>query len=766
MTRNRPRIATTRCLALILAAALLIPLTSTAMASTGETTEPSAAASSPAIFTAVPVSESPVSEANGSPTQDPSIPETAAPTEPSRDATPVEPSDATINETSPLTAPETAVTPKPADSPTLLSDDESPDVVGPDDETPVDSPYTGVDDPPGITFYDGISRPSSNANPYAGGAESPTVKGVVVPPRLPGEKAAGVYLNNKWTSEASIGFTFGRATDGFLAGDWDGNGSDTLAIRDGATYYVTNRHGDGAVASTFAYGRAEDEIFVGDWDGNGTDTLALRRGNTFYIQNTLGSGSAARTIQYGRENDVILVGDWNGDGTDTFAVRRGNTYYVRNSLTSGPANVQFDYGRANDHILVGDWDGNGTDTLAVRRGNTYLVRNSLKSGVADTTLTYGRASDEVVVGDWNGDGSDTLGVVRCDGVVPSAQAGNSPRANYEGLWANKDGTITAAGWAFDPDRKGAVVVQLHVDNQPQLIKASLQRTDVKNAFGLSYDTIGFVKNLSVKPGRHTVCATAINEGAGSNTFLWCASVDAKVTSPDPVDPSRTFVAGNIIADSVMFNSGTMTAAQVQSFFTSQNPNCQPGSAACLKDYRATTASMTAPYCNPYVGAANESAATMLYKSAKACGINPQVLIVMLQKEQGLITASGSSLTELRYSKALGFGCPDFAGCKPEYAGLAQQFYYASSQLIRYGEEPDRFNFRVGQTANIQYHPDVSCGSSPVYLQNRATAALYNYTPYQPNAAALKNMAGEGDACSAYGNRNFWRLFNIWFGSTH
>jgi len=50
------------------------------------------------------------------------------------------------------------------------------------------------------------------------------------------------------------------------------------------------------------------------------------------------------------------------------------------------------------------------------------------------------------------------------------------------------------------------------------------------------------------------------------------------------------------------------------------------------------------------------------------------------------------------------------------------------------------------------------------LQNQATAGLYNYTPYQPNQAALNNLYGSGDACSAYGNRNFWRIYIDWFGS--
>ena len=51
------------------------------------------------------------------------------------------------------------------------------------------------------------------------------------------------------------------------------------------------------------------------------------------------------------------------------------------------------------------------------------------------------------------------------------------------------------------------------------------------------------------------------------------------------------------------------------------------------------------------------------------------------------------------------------------------------------------------------------------IQNTATASLYNYTPYQPNAAALAAYPGTGDACSAYGNRNFFYLFRKYFGST-
>ena len=56
-----------------------------------------------------------------------------------------------------------------------------------------------------------------------------------------------------------------------------------------------------------------------------------------------------------------------------------------------------------------------------------------------------------------------------------------------------------------------------------------------------------------------------------------------------------------------------------------------------------------------------------------------------------------------------------------------------------------------------------CGGSDVYIENKATALLYIYTPYQPNEAALAAGAGEGDSCSSYGNRNFSIIYRGWFG---
>ncbi|MDR2999095.1 MAG: cell wall-binding repeat-containing protein [Microbacterium sp.] len=224
-----------------------------------------------------------------------------------------------------------------------------------------------------------------------------------------------------------------------------------------------------------------------------------------------------------------------------------------------------------------------------------------------------------------------------------------------------------------------------------------------------------------------------------------------------------FSAGNIISNAVFTDSSTMTEAQIQAFFNSKVKACQSGY-TCLKDFRITSVTRPADtYCKGYTGAANETAARIIYRVSKACNINPQVLIVMLQKEQGLVTHTWPS--QWRYDKALGQGCPDTAPCDPKFVGFFHQIYGAARQMNVYMEGKYFTWYAPGKTWNILYNPNTKCGSSPVYVANKATAALYYYTPYQPNAAALRAGYGTGDSCSAYGNRNFYNYFTDWFGST-
>jgi hypothetical protein len=229
---------------------------------------------------------------------------------------------------------------------------------------------------------------------------------------------------------------------------------------------------------------------------------------------------------------------------------------------------------------------------------------------------------------------------------------------------------------------------------------------------------------------------------------------------DAADGSQ-FNAGSIISDATFYNSSTMTPSQIQAFLNARVPNCA-GGAVCLKNYSESTWTRAATaYCGAYTGVANQRAAEIIYSVAVACGINPQVLIVLLQKEQGLVTATAPSSGKFRI--ATGFGCPDTAPCDAQYYGFYNQVYLAAAQFERYRVNPGSYRYRAGRVNTILWHPNAACGTSDVYIVNQATAGLYNYTPYRPNAAALANMYALGDACSSYGNRNFYAYFTDWFG---
>lgn len=248
-----------------------------------------------------------------------------------------------------------------------------------------------------------------------------------------------------------------------------------------------------------------------------------------------------------------------------------------------------------------------------------------------------------------------------------------------------------------------------------------------------------------------------------------------------------FKAGDIIDDAIFSNNSSMSAQQIQYFLNSKVPVCDtngsqiysgsqtraqygaskgyPAPYTCLKSYSQDTPSMGGEtgLCNPLAGGV-KVAAQIIFDVSQACGINPQVLLVLLQKEQSLVTDDWPWPSE--YQNATGFGCPDTAPCDPTYGGFFYQVYYAARQFKVYAKNPTVFNYRANRNNSILYNPNSACGSSNVFIQNQSTADLYIYTPYQPNPAALNNLYGTGDSCSSYGNRNFWRMFNDWFGTTN
>ncbi|HEX9503131.1 MAG TPA: hypothetical protein VF974_02310 [Patescibacteria group bacterium] len=178
-----------------------------------------------------------------------------------------------------------------------------------------------------------------------------------------------------------------------------------------------------------------------------------------------------------------------------------------------------------------------------------------------------------------------------------------------------------------------------------------------------------------------------------------------------------------------------------------------------------------------------SAAELIYDAGTKWGLNPQVILVTLQKEQSLIAGTFNSDSDLQRAldRSMGFGCPDYEGCGEIFLGFYKQIFGAfdsqnnrwlgaSASLMRsFRAEIDGVHVgrgpmvdasgrtfgrpvvrtaRVGDTITFDNTIGGYAGISQqqtVTLGNFATAALYRYTPHIFN-----------------GNYNFWKFYSIWF----
>lgn len=233
-----------------------------------------------------------------------------------------------------------------------------------------------------------------------------------------------------------------------------------------------------------------------------------------------------------------------------------------------------------------------------------------------------------------------------------------------------------------------------------------------------------------------------------------------------------FNPNKLIDDKVFSDTQTFGGAEgIQKFLSVKNSvlaNTSPDFIAKLKEPQSVELKKGLDDPNPNLGRLR-TAAELIWDASVQSGLNPQVILVTLNKEQGLVTSANTYAAD-RLQKALdramGFDCPDSQGCGNLFPGFYYQLFgNFDSQNNRYlgaakslmksysytsGRGPlvDGIAAKVGDTItldNTMGGYDNIVPQQTITLENRATAALYRYTPHVFN-----------------GNYNFWKFFQSWF----
>ncbi len=139
-----------------------------------------------------------------------------------------------------------------------------------------------------------------------------------------------------------------------------------------------------------------------------------------------------------------------------------------------------------------------------------------------------------------------------------------------------------------------------------------------------------------------------------------------------------------------------------------------------------------------------SAADIIMQASLAFQLNPQLLLVTLQKEQSLVEDSSPSQNQLDW--AMGYAiCDDCAKSDPrlqKYRGFGNQVYQAAKHF----RDAYLTNLETNGTTTSGYGPGIESiiDGTALIPQNNATAALYTYTPH------------------LHGNLNFMAIWSRWF----
>ncbi|WP_164015452.1 hypothetical protein [Pyxidicoccus trucidator] len=120
---------------------------------------------------------------------------------------------------------------------------------------------------------------------------------------------------------------------------------------------------------------------------------------------------------------------------------------------------------------------------------------------------------------------------------------------------------------------------------------------------------------------------------------------------------------------------------------------------------------------------NKTAAALIVERSKAYSISPLYMLARIQVESSLVQSG----TSTNLAKATGCGCPDTSGCDAQYTGFGNQIECSAKKLRGYFIDLDAGRTTVsGWKVGLTKNTSDPCSVKPV---NKATAALYTYTPW-------------------------------------
>lgn len=215
---------------------------------------------------------------------------------------------------------------------------------------------------------------------------------------------------------------------------------------------------------------------------------------------------------------------------------------------------------------------------------------------------------------------------------------------------------------------------------------------------------------------------------GMLVLLTCLFIQKKTSAV-----AASFNPSYLISNTDFVDTGGMNTAEIQQFLNNRG--------SCLSNYSQDGRSAAQIIYDAAHGHGDASGSMNGITINSSTGtVNPEVLLVTLQKEQSLIS-DHSRCTDNVLRKAMGYGCPDSGDCNPKYNGFTKQVEWGAWQL-RYNYERASghgfSDYQVGQSFCFDDCNGQHCGR----FDNRATAALYRYTPHVYN-----------------GNYNFWNLYH-------